>query len=92
MLDQARAEPRPHPSLPPADVTEAAERCLRSNPYLALKNVTCAYRDGVLLLQGCLSSYYLKQVAQQVVARVEGVRRIDNQIMVVAALDRPNPG
>jgi osmotically-inducible protein OsmY len=56
---------------------------LRSNPYLALKNVSCDYRDGVLILRGCLPSYYLKQIAQEAVASLEGVERIDNQIQVV---------
>jgi osmotically-inducible protein OsmY len=65
-------------------MADLAERCLRSNPYQALKNVSCDYRDGVLLLRGCLPSYYLKQVAQEAVASLEGVHRIDNQIQVVS--------
>jgi osmotically-inducible protein OsmY len=67
---------------------ELAERCLRRNPYLALKNVSCDCRDGVLVLRGCLPSYYLKQVAQEVVARLEGVEAIDNQIQVVTPASR----
>jgi BON domain len=70
------AGPRPAPA-------DLAERCLRSNPYLALKNVSCAWLDGVLVLRGCLPSYYLKQLAQEAVASLEGVGRIDNQIQVV---------
>jgi hypothetical protein len=42
-----------------------------------------SYLDGVLILRGCLPSYHLKQLAQQVVVRLEGVERIDNQIQVV---------
>jgi hypothetical protein len=38
----------------------------------------------VLVLRGCLPSYYLKQIAQEVVARqVKGLGRLDNQIQVV---------
>jgi osmotically-inducible protein OsmY len=62
---------------------ELAERCLHSNPYLDLKYLTCAYHDGVLVLRGCLPTYYLKQLAQQVVVGLEGVGHIDNQIQVV---------
>ena len=63
---------------------ELAERCLRGNSYLALKNLSCDGREGVLVLRGCLPSYYLKQIAQEVVAhQVKGVGRIDNQIQVV---------
>ena len=60
-----------------------AERSLQRNPYLALKNVSCDWLDGVLVLRGCLPSYYLKQIAQEAVASLEGVERIDNQIQVV---------
>jgi hypothetical protein len=56
---------------------------LRSNPYLALKNISCYLFDGVLVLRGCLPTYYLKQIAQAAVASMKGVRRIDNQIQVV---------
>jgi len=72
--------PRPNP---PQRILEGAESCLRSNPYLALKNVTCDYREGVLTLRGCLPSYYLKQIAQTAVARVAGGVRIVNEIEVV---------
>jgi osmotically-inducible protein OsmY len=39
----------------------------------------------VLILRGCLPTYYLKQLAQQVVVGLEGVGHIDNQIQVVTA-------
>jgi osmotically-inducible protein OsmY len=62
---------------------ELAERRLRRNPYPALRNISCEYQNGVLVLRGCLPSYYLKQVAQAAVDQLEGVERIDNQIQVV---------
>jgi osmotically-inducible protein OsmY len=65
-------------------IEEGAESCLHSNSYLALKNVSCQYREGVLTLRGSLPSYYLKQVAQTAVARLDGVQRIVNEIEVVA--------
>jgi osmotically-inducible protein OsmY len=65
-------------------IRELAERCLSSNPYLALKNISCELLDGVLVLRGCLPSYYLKQIAQEAVASLEGVAAVDNQIQVVA--------
>ena len=69
----------------PADL---AERALCNSPYLSLRNVACAYQDGVLTLRGCLPTYYLKQVAQAVVGRVEGVRRVVNEIEVLCAASR----
>ena len=67
------------------DLAEWAESRLRSNSYLALKNISCAFDDGVLTLRGCLPSYYLKQIAQETLAPLEGLAQIDNQIDVVAS-------
>src|SRR5437867_4481465 len=64
-------------------IAERAENRLRANAYLALKNISCDFQDGVLTLRGCLPSYYLKQVAQEVVATTDGVKRIENQIEVL---------
>jgi hypothetical protein len=75
-------------SAPPprhADPADLAERALRSSPYLALRNVACDCRGGVLTLRGCLPTYYLKQVAQAVVSRIDGVRQIVNDIEVVCS-------
>ncbi len=67
----------------PQDLSEAAENRLRGNPYLALKNISCECRAGVLTLRGCLPSYYLKQIAQSAVAHLKGVHGINNEIEVV---------
>jgi hypothetical protein len=73
----------PSPDLQ-AGLQAVAERALRGGPYPALKRLSCDYRGRVLVLRGCLPSYYLKQVAQEVVAhQVRGVGRLDNQIQVV---------
>ncbi len=69
-------------------VAERAESELRRNAYFALKNIACEYREGVLTLNGCLPTYYLKQVAQEAVARLDGVQRIDNRIEVVSPSQR----
>ncbi len=63
---------------------DLAEGLLRGNSYLALKNVSCDYQDGVLTLRGRVPTYYLKQVATAVVAGVPGIERIINQIDVGA--------
>ncbi len=67
-------------------VVEEVRSQLRGNPYQAVKQVSCEYRDGTLILRGRLPSYYLKQVAQTAVARVPGVERVVNHIEVENAL------
>jgi osmotically-inducible protein OsmY len=82
-LDVLPAEARPT-GFRPADVTERAESELRRNAYFALKNIACEYREGVLTLTGCLPTYYLKQVAQEAISRIDGVERVENRIEVVS--------
>lgn len=67
---------------PPQQVLDRAETCLRQNPYLALKNVEVAFRDGVLTLRGRLPTYYLRQMAQEAVGDVGGVESVVNEIEV----------
>jgi osmotically-inducible protein OsmY len=73
---------------PSADVAERAESELRRNGYVALNNIACEFSSGVLTLSGCLPTYYLKQVAQEAVARLCGVERVDNRIEVVSPSQR----
>ena len=56
---------------------------LRQAPYLELRHVNCTFHDGILILQGQVSSYYLRQMAQTVVQGLEGVEAIDNQLEVI---------
>jgi osmotically-inducible protein OsmY len=70
---------------------EAAERLWRSG-YLALRDVSCVASDGVVCLYGCLPSYYLKQVAQEIAANVTGARQVVNCIEVLASAGRARRG
>ena len=85
-------EPDPQRPDPRAGIQALAEWGLRRSRYPALRAVSCDYQDGVLVLRGCLPSYYLKQVAQEVVARLDGVQAVDNQIQVMTPAPRPSPG
>ncbi len=63
-------------------IVQLAEKRLHNHRYLALRNVSCHLKDGHLILQGELPTYYLKQVAQVVVSRLQGVSHIVNNIEV----------
>jgi hypothetical protein len=69
-------------------LAERAESELRRNGYVALKNIACEYRDGVLVLNGCLPTYYLKQVAQEAVAHLAGIEHVENRIEVLSVSQR----
>jgi len=45
--------------------------------------VNCTVRHNILYLQGQVSSYYLRQMAQALIQGLEGVEAIDNQLEVI---------
>jgi osmotically-inducible protein OsmY len=76
----------PRPSSRSRDVDSElaiqAEYCLRKSGYLGLRRVSCDVREGVLVLRGHVSSYYLKQLAQEFARRIEGGETIVNKVEV----------
>lgn len=69
-------------------VAAAAEAQLRDSAYIGLRKVRCGYHHGILTLQGRVSRYYLKQVAQSLVGCLTEVVDIDNRLEVVSSADR----
>lgn len=65
-----------------AEVIRLAEQRLKDCPYQELRDVLCDFHEGVLTLRGRVSSFYLKQMAQTVVARLEGVEECVNRLEV----------
>ena len=69
------ASPRPA-------VTRRGETVLRSSSYLAVRHLSCDYHEGVLTIRGRVPTYYLKQVAQSLLGKLEGVEVINNLVEV----------
>ena len=69
------------PTLAEPIAAVAMER-LRASPYKAMRRVSCKCEHGVLYLRGRLFSFHEKQVAQEVVAKVSGVKQVVNEIQV----------
>jgi len=65
-----------------AAIAEVALERLRESPYKAMRRVSCRCENGVLFLRGRLFSFHEKQVAQEVVAGVNGVIQVVNEIQV----------
>ena len=66
----------------PFPIAALAEARLHASPYQALRKISCLYDNGRLVLRGCLSTFFHKQLAQTAVADIKGVHRIINQIEV----------
>jgi osmotically-inducible protein OsmY len=66
------------------DKVLAEQACahLRRYFHAALNGIHCDCRRGVLVLRGSVPSYYLKQLAQQIALRTEGVEQVVNQLDV----------
>jgi osmotically-inducible protein OsmY len=65
------------------DVQSRAQASLRASAYREVRETTCLFNNGLILLQGRVSSYYLKQMAQTLLMNTPGVRHIVNTIQVV---------
>ena len=66
-----------HPQL----IDEARER-LDQSGYPCLSQLQCKATDGVLVLEGSVPTYYLKQLAQTLVRKIKGVKIIANNVQV----------
>jgi osmotically-inducible protein OsmY len=60
-------------------------RALVHNPYFAGHQLAIELRENEVVLSGELGSYFHKQMAQESVLSVHGVRRVHNEIRVVNA-------
>ena len=62
--------------------TRIAQQRIKSSKYAEVRSIHCEAHAGILLLRGKVSSYYLKQVAQEVVRSVKGIEAIANRVEV----------
>ena len=68
----------------PHEIEETAMECLQNSPYRALRRVSCECRHGVLFLRGRLFSFHETQMAQETVARIDGVSQVVNEVEVIS--------
>jgi osmotically-inducible protein OsmY len=68
----------------PADhlIGKAAKHQLRASPY-DLRSIMVEAHDGILELHGNVISYFHKQVAQETLRGMEGVRAVQNSLQVI---------
>lgn len=58
---------------------------LSRSPYFAGRNLDIDFQENDVILRGVVSTYYQKQLAQELVRKIEGIHQIDNQIEVISA-------
>jgi osmotically-inducible protein OsmY len=62
------------------DTAEEAQRRLCNRHGLA--SVSCLSVEGKVVLSGRVRSFYLKQLAQEILRKVDGIEAIDNRLEV----------
>ena len=60
----------------------AAEAAIRQARSGELRSVSCDFHHGVLTLRGQVSSYYLKQLAQELIRAMAPGGQVDNKLSV----------
>ena len=61
------------------------DTALKDSPHLVGRHVLLESNDNVIILRGTVESFYLKQVIQETVLKVDGIGRIENCLEVAHA-------
>jgi hypothetical protein len=67
-----------------ARVASQAARALKKSSHPALRNLSVEGAEGDLIISGKVSSYYLKQLAQETIMSVREGLRLVNKVDVVS--------
>ena len=71
------------PSQERPPIQAEAQSRLRKSHYHELRFVSCEFHEGVLTLRGRVSSYHLKQLAQELIRRLDGAEEVNNRLEVI---------
>jgi len=55
---------------------------LKSSGYAALRSLHCEVTEAVVVVHGVVPSYYLKQMAQTIIQRLEQIQSVMNLVEV----------
>ncbi len=61
---------------------EQVQGALNRSPYVSQKQVQIETIDGHVRLEGTVGTFFQKQMAQELVRRVDGVERVENRLQV----------
>jgi osmotically-inducible protein OsmY len=74
-MEATLAPPRP-------DLLDEVQGALSRSPYPIRDELKIEAREGVIRLEGAVRSFFHKQMAQEVIRRVDGVERVENLLQV----------
>jgi len=57
---------------------------LERSPHVGRRNLRFETQEGRVILRGVVGSYFQKQMAQEALRHVDGIREIANELEVVA--------
>jgi osmotically-inducible protein OsmY len=72
----------PPPATTPSPLVDKVEVALSRSPYLSPRDVSVEAAEGVVRLTGAVRSFFQKQMAQELIRRLDGVERIENLLQV----------
>ena len=69
-------------SAPRPALIDEVHGALRRSPYVSGHDLQVEAAEGVVRLSGAVRSFFHKQMAQELIRRVDGVQRIENCLQV----------
>jgi osmotically-inducible protein OsmY len=66
-------------------IVDRLDAAILCNPHLRGRRLHVVSDAGHVVLEGKVGSYYQKQMAQEAIRRIEGVRGIDNRLEVMTS-------
>ena len=67
---------------PPSALLDQVHGALSRTPYMSSGPVRIEAEEGVVRLEGAVRSFFHKQMAQEVIRRLDGVERVVNCLQV----------
>jgi osmotically-inducible protein OsmY len=74
-MEAVAAPPRPA-------LLDQVHGVLSRSPYVSARELRVEASEGVVRLEGAVRSFFHKQMAQELIRRVDGVERIENCLQV----------
>ena len=82
-VKQHGSESSPHRSRSADEAVAAvAQKRFWDSSYFALRGVVCEFHEGMFVLRGKVPSFHMKQLAQELVRKIEGVGAVVNALEV----------